>query len=74
MTNQKLSRSRAQLIAGNWRCSSKKRPGAILSVRFVAKGGIPQSSAGDTAKSAESFNDDPLIQEAIEMFNAQIKP
>ena len=51
----------------------KEATGRDLSVRFVAKEGIPQSSAGDTAKSAESFKDDPLIQEAIEMFNAQIK-
>jgi len=43
------------------------------SVKFVAKEGIPPSSGGDAAKSAESFKDDPLIQEAIEMFNAQIK-
>ena len=52
----------------------KEATGRDWSVRFVAKEGIPQSSAGDTAKSAESFKDDPLIQEAIEMFNAQIKP
>ena len=51
----------------------KEATGRDWSVRFVAKEGIPQSSAGDTAKSAESFKDDPLIQEAIEMFNAQIK-
>jgi DNA polymerase III subunit gamma/tau len=43
------------------------------SVRFVAKEGIPPSSAVNTAKPTESFKDDPLIQEAIEMFNAEIK-
>ena len=48
----------------------KEATGRDWSVRFVAKEGIPQSGAGDTA---ESFKDDPLIQEAIEMFNAQIK-
>ena len=51
----------------------KEATGRDWSVRFVAKEGIPQSSAGDTAKSAESFKDDPLIQEAIEMFSAKIK-
>ena len=51
----------------------KEATGRDWSVRFVAKEGIPPSGAGDTAKSAESFKDDPLIQEAIEMFNAQIK-
>ena len=42
------------------------------SVKFVAKDGIPSRSA-DAAKPAESFKDDPLIQEAIELFNAQVK-
>jgi DNA polymerase-3 subunit gamma/tau len=51
----------------------KEATGRDWLVRFVAKEGIPPRSAGDTAKSAESFKDDPLIQEALEMFNAQIK-
>jgi hypothetical protein len=42
------------------------------SVKFVAKDGIRSRSA-DAAKPAESFKDDPLIQEAIELFNAQVK-
>jgi DNA polymerase III subunit gamma/tau len=51
----------------------KEVTGRDWSVRFVAKDGIPSSSGVDAAKSAESFKDDPLIQEAIEMFNAQIR-
>jgi DNA polymerase-3 subunit gamma/tau len=46
--------------------------GRDWSVKFVAKDGIRPSTA-DTAKSAESFKDDPLIQQAIELFNAEIK-
>ena len=46
--------------------------GRDWSVKFVAKDGILPSTA-DAAKPAESFKDDPLIQEAIELFNAQIK-
>ncbi|PYJ78718.1 MAG: DNA polymerase III subunit gamma/tau [Verrucomicrobia bacterium] len=51
----------------------KEATGRDWSVKFVAKDGIPPSSAVDAAKSAQSFKDDPLIQEALEMFNAQIK-
>jgi DNA polymerase-3 subunit gamma/tau len=50
----------------------KEATGRDWSVKFVAKDGIPSRSA-DAAKPAESFKDDPLIQEAIELFNAQIK-
>jgi DNA polymerase-3 subunit gamma/tau len=46
--------------------------GRDWSVKFVAKDGILPSTA-DAAKPAESFKDDPLIQEAIELFNAEIK-
>jgi DNA polymerase-3 subunit gamma/tau len=46
--------------------------GRDWSVKFVAKDGIRPSTV-DVAKPAESFKDDPLIQEAIELFNAQIK-
>jgi len=46
--------------------------GRDWSVKFVAKDGIPPSNA-DAAKPAESFKDDPLIQQAIELFNAEIK-
>jgi DNA polymerase-3 subunit gamma/tau len=53
----------------------REASGRDWSVRFVAKEGIIPSdaSASDAAKSVESFKDDPLIQEALEMFNAQIK-
>jgi len=46
--------------------------GRDWSVKFVAKDGI-RPSAADAAKPAESFKDDPLIQQAIELFNAEIK-
>jgi DNA polymerase-3 subunit gamma/tau len=43
--------------------------GRDWSVKFVAKDGLLPS----TADAAESFKDDPLIQQAIELFNAQVK-
>jgi DNA polymerase III subunit gamma/tau len=46
--------------------------GRDWSVKFVAKDGIRPSTA-DAAKPADSFKDDPLIQQAIELFNAQVK-
>jgi DNA polymerase-3 subunit gamma/tau len=46
--------------------------GRDWSVKFVAKDGIPPISA-DAAKPPESFKDDPLIQEAIELFKAEIR-
>ena len=46
--------------------------GRDWSVKFVAKDGIRPSTA-DAARPAESFKDDPLIQQAIELFNAEIK-
>jgi len=46
--------------------------GRDWSVKFVAKDGIRPGTA-DAAKPAESFKDDPLIQQAIELFNAEIK-
>ena len=46
--------------------------GRDWSVKFVAKDGI-RSSTADAARPAESFKDDPLIQQAIELFNAEIK-
>ena len=54
----------------------KETTGRDWSVKFVAREGIVPNggSSSDSGKSAESFKDDPLIQEAIEMFNAQIKP
>ena len=50
----------------------KKATGRDWSVKFVAKDGILPSTA-EGPKPAKSFKDDPLIQEAIELFNAQIK-
>src|SRR6266480_4164376 len=46
--------------------------GRDWSVKFVAKDGLLPSTA-DAAKPAESFKEDPLIQQAIELFNAEIK-
>ncbi len=51
----------------------KEASGRDCSVKFVAKDGIPSRAAADAAKPAESFKDDPLIQQAIELFNAQLK-
>ena len=42
------------------------------SIKFVAKDGILPSNPG-AAKPADSFKDDPLIREAIELFNAEVK-
>jgi DNA polymerase-3 subunit gamma/tau len=50
----------------------KEATGRDWSVKFVAKDGILPATA-DAAKPAESFKDDPLIQEAIELFKAEIK-
>jgi len=44
------------------------------SVKFLAKDGIQSSTAAETTKSSESFKDEPLIQEAIELFNARVRP
>jgi DNA polymerase III subunit gamma/tau len=51
----------------------REASGRDWSVKFVAKDGIPSKAAADAAKPAGSFKDDPLIQEAIELFNAEIK-
>jgi DNA polymerase-3 subunit gamma/tau len=50
----------------------KEASGRDWSVKFVAKEGILPITAG-ASKPAESFKDEPLIREAIELFNAQIK-
>jgi DNA polymerase III subunit gamma/tau len=50
----------------------RETSGRDWSVKFVAKGGILPSTA-DVARPAESFKDDPLIQEAIELFKAEIR-
>jgi len=50
----------------------KEASGRDWSVKFVAKDGILPSNA-DAAKPAESFKNDPLIQQAIELFKAEIK-
>jgi DNA polymerase-3 subunit gamma/tau len=51
----------------------KEASGRDWSVKFVAKDGIPSSAAADAAKPAEPFKDDPLINEAIELFNAKVR-
>ena len=50
----------------------KEATGSDWSVKFVAKDGIVPMAA-ETPKPAESFRDDPLIQEAIELFKAEVK-
>jgi DNA polymerase III subunit gamma/tau len=50
-----------------------KVSGRDWSVKFVAKDDIPPSSAAKTTESAESFESDPLINKAIELFNARVK-
>ena len=54
----------------------REASGRDWSVRFVAKQGIIRSNAAasEVVTPVESVKDDPLIQEALEMFNAQIKP
>ncbi|PWT78643.1 MAG: DNA polymerase III, subunit gamma and tau, partial [Acidobacteria bacterium] len=49
----------------------KEASGQDWSVKFLAKDGIVPSAGVGAAKSPES--DDPLIQEAIELFKAQVK-
>jgi DNA polymerase-3 subunit gamma/tau len=53
----------------------RETSGRDWSVRFVATEGIilSDAAASEAGTSVESFKDDPLIQEALEMFNAQIK-
>jgi DNA polymerase III gamma/tau subunit len=51
----------------------KEASGRDWSVKFVAKDGIPSSATGEAAKPAESFKDEPLIREAIELFNAKVR-
>jgi DNA polymerase III gamma/tau subunit len=46
--------------------------GRDWTVKFQAKDNIPPSSA-DTSKSSDSFKDEPLIREAIELFNARVR-
>jgi DNA polymerase-3 subunit gamma/tau len=69
-------KSQVELASPNYRRQLesllKEASGRDWSVKFVAKDGILPSTA-DATKPAESFKDDPLIQEAIELFNAQIK-
>jgi DNA polymerase-3 subunit gamma/tau len=47
--------------------------GRDWSVKFVAKDGIASSTARQAVKTAEPFRDDPLINEAIELFNARVR-
>jgi DNA polymerase III subunit gamma/tau len=46
--------------------------GGDWTVRFVAKDDIPPSGTAETQESSESFKNEPLIQEAIELFNARV--
>ena len=50
--------------------------GRDWSVKFVAKDGIaPIKIAGvEAPKSEQQFKEDPLIQQAIELFNARVRP
>ncbi len=50
----------------------REASGRDWSVRFLAKDGILPRTA-DAANPPESFKDDPLIHEAIELFNAKIR-
>jgi hypothetical protein len=50
----------------------KDATGRDWSVKFVAKDGIVPIAAA-APKPAESFKDDPLIREAIELFKAEVK-
>jgi hypothetical protein len=50
----------------------KDASGRDWSVKFVPKDGILPITA-DAAKPAASVNDDALIQEAIELFNAKMR-
>jgi DNA polymerase-3 subunit gamma/tau len=50
----------------------KEASGRDWSVKFVAKDGIVPIAA-EAAKPTESFKDDPLIREAIELFKAEVK-
>jgi DNA polymerase III subunit gamma/tau len=50
----------------------REASGRDWSVRFVAKDGILPSAA-DVARPTESFKDDPLIQQAIELFKAEVR-
>ena len=49
----------------------KEASGRDWSAKFVAKEGIVSTPA-EPAKPAESFKDEPLIREAIELFKAQV--
>ena len=47
--------------------------GRDWTVKFMAKEGIPSSTAAEGIKSVEPFKDDPLIQQAIELFKAEVR-
>ncbi|MBX6326803.1 MAG: hypothetical protein IRY93_12300, partial [Chthoniobacterales bacterium] len=51
----------------------KEASGCDWSLKFVAREGI--APVGDIARTnpGESFQDDPVIQEAIELFNAKVR-
>jgi len=49
----------------------REASGRDWSVKFVAKDGILKATT-DAAKPVGSFKDDPLIQQAIELFKAEV--
>ena len=49
----------------------KQTSGRDWSLKLSAKEGLPQKKA---AVKADDYKDDPLIQEALQMFKGQIKP
>ncbi len=51
----------------------KEVSGRDWTVKFLPKEGISSSPAAETTKSGESFKDDPLINDAIELFNARVR-
>jgi len=51
----------------------KQTSGRDWTVKFVAKDGIKSRNAADSERAKALFKDDPLIQEALEIFKGEIK-
>jgi DNA polymerase III subunit gamma/tau len=47
--------------------------GREWTVKFAPKADLPSTSAAAIPRSSESFKDEPIIQEAIELFNARVR-
>ncbi len=47
--------------------------GRDWSIKFVAKDEMPSGAAAQVTKSPESFTEDPLIHDAIKLFNARVR-